>query len=211
MNAAANREPLDFLIVNTYPSNPARHGGGMRIQNLWGSMPADICAQAVVLAHTDGGPALMPLTRARPGFEQHVPFVGPSAPCRGRAAQRRDRHQLRRRRAGARGHRRRSVHPRSAFSGRRRIGRARAQPPVHGAPGPGRGSPPADRLRGSQRRGGPEGVDVPRRRGGRKAIELVTQLEAEACAHASLVVCCTEDDRRRLIERYGVASRASST
>jgi len=41
--------------------------------------------------------------------------------------------------------------------------------------------------------------------GGRKAIELVAQLEAEACAHASLVVCCTEDDRRRLIERYGVA------
>src|SRR5262249_15038979 len=31
------------------------------------------------------------------------------------------------------------------------------------------------------------------------------QLEAEACARASLVVCCTEDDRRRLIERYGVA------
>ena len=46
----------------------------MRIQNLWGSMPAEIRAQAVVLAHTDGGPALMPLTRARPGFEQRVQF-----------------------------------------------------------------------------------------------------------------------------------------
>jgi glycosyltransferase involved in cell wall biosynthesis len=42
--------------------------------------------------------------------------------------------------------------------------------------------------------------------GGRKAVELVTQLEAEACAHASLVVCCTEEDRKRLIERYGLAS-----
>jgi hypothetical protein len=74
VHAAADRKPLEFLMVNTYPSNPARHGGGMRIQNLWGSLPADICAQAVVLAHTDGGPALMPLTRARPGFEKHVPF-----------------------------------------------------------------------------------------------------------------------------------------
>ena len=143
--AVRHREPLNFLIVNTYPSNPARHGGGMRIQNLWGSMPADIGAHAVVLAHTDGGPALMPLTLARPGFEQHVPFWPSSAADR--AAQRRNRHHLRRRRAGARGHRRRSVHAGAALGGRRRSERARAGPSVHGPSGARRGPAPRSSTR----------------------------------------------------------------
>jgi glycosyltransferase involved in cell wall biosynthesis len=203
--ATAEREPLEFLIVNTYPSNPARHGGGMRIQNLWGSMPADICAQAVVLAHTDGGPALMPLTRARPGFEQHVPFwpelraaiaqlnavTGTSSDdvAVALAANGDDPFtRALRSAAGAGADALVLSHP---FMVRQARAVAPHLPIVYEAH-----NVEAD-LKGSMFRDD---------EGGRKAIELVTQLEAEACAHASLVVCCTEDDRRRLVERYGIAS-----
>ena len=126
VRAVADREPLEFLMVNTYPSNPARHGGGMRIQNLWG---------------VDAGRHRRPGGRPRPHRRRaradaaHSSPAGlraaravlARAPRRDRAAQRRDRHQLRRRRAGARGHRRRSVHPRAARSGRRRSRRAGAR------------------------------------------------------------------------------------
>jgi len=203
--ATAEREPLDFLVVNTYPSNPARHGGGIRIQNLWGSMPADICAQAVVLAHTDGGPALMPLTRARPGFEQHVPFwpelraaiaqlnavTGTSSDdvALALAANGDDPFtRALRSAAGAGADALVLSHP---FMVRQARAAAPHLPIVYEAH-----NVEAD-LKGSMFRDD---------EGGRKAIELVTQLEAEACAHASLVVCCTEVDRRRLIERYGIAS-----
>jgi glycosyltransferase involved in cell wall biosynthesis len=40
--------------------------------------------------------------------------------------------------------------------------------------------------------------------GGRQAAQLVADLEAEACERARLIVCCTEEDRRRLQERFGV-------
>jgi Glycosyl transferases group 1/Glycosyltransferase Family 4 len=204
VHAAADREPLEFLIVNTYPSNPARHGGGMRIQNLWGSMPADIRAQAVVLAHTDGGPALMPLTRARPGFEQHVPFwpelrtaiaqlnavTGTSSDdvALALAATGDDpfTHALRSA-AGAGAEALVLSHP---FLVRQASAAAPHLPTVYEAH-----NVEAD-LKASM---------FCDDEGGRKAIELVTQLEAEACARASLVVCCTEEDRQRLIERYGVA------
>jgi glycosyltransferase involved in cell wall biosynthesis len=39
---------------------------------------------------------------------------------------------------------------------------------------------------------------------GRKVVSIVGELEAEACARASLVVCCTEEDRLRLVELYGL-------
>ena len=177
----------------------------MRIQNLWGSMPADVGAQAVVLAHTDGGPALMPLDSSPAGFEQHVPFwpelraaiaqlnavTGTSSDDVALAL-------------AATGDDPFTRALRAAVGGRSR--RAGARPSVHGASGDRRraGMPiiydsqnvEAD-LKASMFRDD---------EGGRKAVELVAQLEAEACAHASLVVCCTEDDRRRLIERYGVAA-----
>ena len=154
----------NFLMVNTYPSNPARHGGGIRIQNLWGSMPADICAQAVVLAHTDGGPALMPLTRARPGFEQHVPFwpelragiaqlnavTGTSSDDIALAL-------------AATGDDPFTQALRSAVGSRRR--RAGAGPSVHGASGDRRRPGHPDHLRLPERGGRPQGLDVPRRRG----------------------------------------------
>jgi glycosyltransferase involved in cell wall biosynthesis len=200
----ADRGPLDFLMVNTYPSNPARHGGGMRIQNLWGAMPADVCAQAVVLAHTDGGSALMPLTQARPGFEQHVPFwpelraaiaqlsavTGTSSDdvALALAATGDDPFTRALRGAVAAGADALVlVHP---FLVRQAIAAAPGMPIIYDSQ-----NVEAD-LKASMFRDD---------EGGRKAIELVAQLEAEACAHASLVVCCTEDDRRRLIERYGVA------
>jgi glycosyltransferase involved in cell wall biosynthesis len=198
-------EPLDFLMVNTYPSNPARHGGGIRIQNLWGSMPADIRAQAVVLAHTDGGPALMPLTRARPGFEQHVPFwpklragiaqlnavTGTSSDdiALALAATGDDPFtQALRSAIGAGADALVLVHP---FMVRQAIAVAPGIPIIYDSQ-----NVEAD-LKASMFRDD---------EGGRKAAELVAQLEAEACAHASLVVCCTEEDRLRLIERYGITS-----
>jgi glycosyltransferase involved in cell wall biosynthesis len=203
--AAAGRKPLDFLIVNTYPSNPARHGGGMRIQSLWGSMPADIGAQAVVLAHTDGGRAAMPLTRARPGVEHHVPFwpelratiaqlnaaTGTSTDdiALALAATGEDPFTQTLRSTAAAGA---DVvvlsHP---FMVRQARAAAPHLPVVYEAH-----NVEAD-LKASM---------FADDEGGRKAVELVTQLEAEACAYASLVVCCTEEDRRRLIERYGVAA-----
>jgi glycosyltransferase involved in cell wall biosynthesis len=200
----AGREPLDFLIVNTYPSNPARHGGGMRIHSLWGSMPADIGAQAVVLAHTDGGPALMPLTRARPGFEHHVPFwpelratiaqlnavTGTSTDdiALALAATGEDPFtQTLRSTVGSGADVLVLSHP---FMVRQARAAAPHLPIVYEAH-----NVEAD-LKASM---------FADEDGGRKAVELVTQLEGEACAHASLVVCCTEEDRRRLIERYGVA------
>jgi glycosyltransferase involved in cell wall biosynthesis len=205
VHAVADREPLDFLIVNTYPSNPARHGGGMRIQNLWGSMPADVCAQAVVLSHTDGGPASMPLTRARPGFEHHVPFwpelraaiaqlnavTGASTDDIALAltASGEDPFTQALRSAVARGA------DALVLSHPFMVRQARAAAPdlpvvyeAHNVEADLKASIFADSE------------------GGHKAVELVTQLEGEACAHASLVVCCTEEDRRRMIERYGVAS-----
>ncbi|HET7050478.1 MAG TPA: glycosyltransferase [Solirubrobacteraceae bacterium] len=205
VHAAADREPLEFLIVNTYPSNPARHGGGMRIQNLWGSLPADICAQAVVLAHTDGGPALMPLTRARPGFEQHVPFwpelraaiaqlnavTGTSSDDVALALAATGDDPFTRALRSAIGAGADALVLSHPFM----VGQARAAAPhlpiVYEAH-----NVEAD-LKASIFRDD---------EGGHKAIELVTQLEAEACAHARLVVCCTEEDGRRLIELYGVAS-----
>ena len=205
VRAVADRNPLKFLMVNTYPSNPARHGGGIRIQSLWGSMPADISAQAVVLAHTDGGPALMPLTRARAGFEQHVPFwpelraaiaqlsavTGTSSDdvALALAATGEDPFTGALRAAvGSGADALVLVHP---FMVRQAIAAAPGMPIIYDSQ-----NVEAD-LKASMFRDD---------EGGRKAVELVAQLEAEACAHASLVVCCTEDDRRRLIERYGVAA-----
>ncbi|MGZ4250338.1 MAG: glycosyltransferase [Solirubrobacteraceae bacterium] len=205
VHAVAGRKPLDFLIVNTYPSNPPRHGGGMRIQSLWGSMPADIGAQAVVLAHTDGGPALMPLTRARPGFEHHVPFwpelratiaqlnaaTGTSTDdiALALAATGGDPFtQALRSTVGAGADVLVLSHP---FMVRQARAAAPHLPLVYEAH-----NVEAD-LKASM---------FADDDGGRKAVELVAQLEAEACAHASLVVCCTEEDRQRLIERYGMAS-----
>jgi glycosyltransferase involved in cell wall biosynthesis len=199
------REPLDFLIVNTYPSNPARHGGGMRIQSLWGSMPADIGAKGVVLAHTDGGTASMPLTRARPGFEHHVPFwpelratiaqlnavTGTSTDdiALALAATGEDPFtKVLRSAVGAGADVLVLSHP---FMVRQARAAAPHLPVVYEAH-----NVEAD-LKASM---------FADDDGGRQAVELVAQLEAEACAHASLVVCCTEEDRRRLIERYGVAS-----
>ena len=176
----------------------------MRIQNLWGSMAADICAQAVVLAHTDGGPALMPLTRARPGFEQHVPFwpelraaiaqlnavTGTSSDdvALALAATGDDPFtRALRSAAGATANALVLSHP---FMVRQARAAAPHLPIVYEAH-----NVESD-LKASMFRDD---------EGGRKAIELVTQLEAEACAHASLVVCCTEEDRQRLVNRYGVA------
>jgi glycosyltransferase involved in cell wall biosynthesis len=177
----------------------------MRIQNLWGSMPADIRAQAVVLAHTDGGPALMPLTRARPGFEQHVPFwpelrtaiaqlnavTGTSSDdvALALAATGDDpfTHALRSA-AGGGADALVLSHP---FMVRQAVAAAPGLPIIYEAH-----NVEAD-LKASMFRDD---------EGGRKAIELVSQLEAEACARASLVLCCTDEDRRRLIELYGVAS-----
>ena len=205
VRAVAHRNPLKFLMVNTYPSNPARHGGGIRIQSLWGSMPADISAQAVVLAHTDGGAALMPLTRARAGFEQHVPFwpelraaiaqlsavtgtssddVALALAATGDDPFTRALHAA----VGSGADALVLVHP---FMVRQAIAAAPGMPIIYDSQ-----NVEAD-LKASMFRDD---------EGGRKAVELVAQLEAEACAHASLVVCCTEDDRRRLIERYGVAA-----
>jgi glycosyltransferase involved in cell wall biosynthesis len=205
VRAVADRNPLEFVIVNTYPSNPARHGGGIRIQSLWGSMPADISAQAVVLAHTDGGPALMPLTRARAGFEQHVPFwpelraaiaqlnavTGTSSDDVALALAATGEDPFTRALRAAVGPGADAlvlVHP---FMVRQAIAAAPGVPIIYDSQ-----NVEAD-LKASMFRDD---------EGGRKAVELVAQLEAEACAHASLVVCCTEDDRRRLIERYGVAA-----
>ena len=205
VRAVADRNPLKFLMVNTYPSNPARHGGGIRIQSLWGSMPADISAQAVVLAHTDGGPALMPLTRARAGFEQHVPFwpelraaiaqlsavTGTSSDDVALALAATGEDPFTRALRAAVGSGADAlvlVHP---FMVRQAIAAAPGMPIIYDSQ-----NVEAD-LKASMFRDD---------EGGRKAVELVAQLEAEACAHASLVVCCTEDDRRRLIERYGVAA-----
>jgi hypothetical protein len=205
VHAAADRKPLEFLMVNTYPSNPARHGGGMRIQNLWGSLPADICAQAVVLAHTDGGPALMPLTRARPGFEQHVPFwpelrgaiaqlnavTGTSSDDLALALAATGDDPFTRALCSAVGARADALVLSHPFMVRQARAAAPHLPIVYEAH-----NVEAD-LKASMFRDDD---------GGRKAIELITQLEAEACGHASLVVCCTDEDRHRLIELYGVAS-----
>jgi glycosyltransferase involved in cell wall biosynthesis len=204
VQAVAPRAPVDFLLVNTYPSNPVRQGGGMRIQSLWGSMPADIRAQAVVLSHSDGGAARMPLTRARPGFEQHVPFwpalratiqqlkalTGTSCDdvALALAAIGDDPFSQALNAAASAGADALVLsHP---FMVRQAIAAAPKLPIVYEAH-----NVEAD-LKASMFRDD---------EGGRTVAALVAELEAEACAHASLVVCCTEEDRHRLIELYGVA------
>jgi len=72
--AATGRAPLDLVLVNTYPSDPPRTGGGVRIHALWGAMPADVGARAVTIAHWDAGADEVELTRARPGTERQVAF-----------------------------------------------------------------------------------------------------------------------------------------
>ena len=201
--AATGRAPLDLVLVNTYPSDPPRTGGGVRIHALWGAMPADVGARAVTIAHWDAGADEVELTRARPGTERQVAFwpelvaairqvssvagvvsddlaaglaVQPGDPF-GRALA----ETLRDRADGIV-----LCHP---FLVRQALAAAPDLPVVYDSH-----NVEAD-LKAAMYRDDP---------GGREAARMVAELEAEACARARLIVCCTEADRERLQERFGV-------
>ncbi len=199
---ATAAETIDAVLACTYKVTPPGNGGALRLHWLWRSMPPEIGCTAFTLGHDLQRLRTRPVTHARPGRELCVPYGRGflrSAVLMGKAL-------------GATAD---DLAAALLLDEHSYLGQAlslRAELPVdlvvsaHGTltqqllqafPGVplvyDSHNVEADLKRSIY--GGSTLAD--------EAVAAVEALERESCAEAAAIICCTDEDREALIERFG--------
>ncbi|MBV8256440.1 MAG: glycosyltransferase family 4 protein [Actinobacteria bacterium] len=193
---------LDAVLATTYPINPPGNGGALRMHWLWREMPAGVGCTAFTLSPRQTTFTSTPVASARAGREITAPYRGGyllATVMLGRAL-------------GATADDLAAALLLDDDSPFMRVLRRRAELPVdvvvsaHGF------------LTRQLRRAFPgtplvydsHNVETDLKasiyagsRVEREALEHVRALEVETCAEAAAVICCTEEDRRSLVDLYG--------